>query len=562
MRLKVRGGKRLPRQGIERLLIRGTNWIGDVVMTLPAVGAIRKTWPRARISVLAKPWVAELYRLCPDVDEVVPFQEPGRHAGVAGKIRLAGELRDLEFDCAILLQNAIEAAILAKMAGIPLRAGYNSDGRGWLLTHSVRRTKEIRRVHQIDYYAEMVRALGCEPSGREVCLRPGREYDDLAERLFADFGISRNRPLIGIGPGAAYGPAKRWFPDRFAAVADRLKVEFEAQVILLGSEGDRKSATEVQKNATERLVDVAGQTDLREAIALISRCSLFLSNDSGLMHIAGALGVPTIAVFGSTNPLTTSPVGEKSVVIRHPVPCAPCLKPVCPTDFRCMELIGAEEVYETAKRLLQEGRQTQKNALQTAVFIDRDGTLNEEVAYLNRLDQVRLLPGAAGAIRRINESGMKAVVITNQSGVARGFFDETFVEKTHAYLRNILRVEGATIDAFYFCPHHPTEGKGIYLQACGCRKPAPGMLLKAAEELGIDLRRSYLIGDALTDIEAGHRAGVKGILVRTGCGEESVAALAADPEPGVGATSRPLYIAADLREAVAWIMEDREEKGR
>ena len=562
MRLKVRGGKRLPGQGIERLLIRGTNWIGDVVMTLPAVGAIRKTWPRARISVLAKPWVAELYRLCPDVDEVVPFQEPGRHAGIGGKIRLAGELRDLEFDCAILLQNAVEAAILAKMAGIPLRAGYNSDGRGWLLTHSVRRTKEIRRVHQIDYYAEMVRALGCEPPGREVCLRPGREYEDLGKRLFADFGISRNRPLIGIAPGAAYGPAKRWFPDRFAAVADRLKVEFEAQVILLGSEGDRKSAEEVQKNATERFVDVAGQTDLREAIALISRCSLFLSNDSGLMHIAGALGVPTIAVFGSTNPLTTSPVGEKSVVIRHPVPCAPCLKPVCPTDFRCMKLIGAEEVYEAAKRLLQEGRQTQKNGMQTAVFIDRDGTINEEAEYLNRLDQVRLFPGAAGAIRRINESGMKAVVITNQSGVARGFFDETFVEKTHAYLRDILCVEGATIDAFYFCPHHPTEGKGRYLQVCGCRKPAPGMLLKAAEELGIDLQRSYLIGDALTDIEAGHRAGVKGILVRTGCGEESVAALAADPESGVGATSRPFYIAADLREAVAWIMKDREEKGR
>ena len=153
-------------------------------------------------------------------------------------------------------------------------------------------------------------------------------------------------------------------------------------------------------------------------------------------------------------------------------------------------------------------------------------------------------------------------MITNQSGVARGFFDETFVEKTHAYFRDILRVEGANIDAFYFCPHHPTEGKGIYLQDCGCRKPAPGMLLKAADDLGIDLRHSYLIGDALTDIEAGNSAGVKGILVRTGCGEESVAALAADPEPGVGAASRPFYIAADLWEAVAWIMKDREGRER
>ncbi len=200
--------------------------------------------------------------------------------------------------------------------------------------------------------------------------------------------------------------------------------------------------------------------------------------------------------------------------------------------------------------------------MRMAVFLDRDGTINEEAAYLNRLEKLRLIPGAAEAIRRINESGLMAVVVTNQSGVARGLFDEAFVKKTNAYLQDILRAEGASIDAFYFCPHHPTEGRGIYLQTCRCRKPAPGMLLRAAEELRIDLRRSYLIGDALTDIEAGNSVGVKGILVRTGCGEESVAALAADPESGVGAISRPLYIAADLREAVAWIMDRREEKER
>jgi heptosyltransferase-2 len=354
MQLKVRGGKRLPGEGIKQVLIRGTNWIGDVVMTLPAVAAIRKTWPRARISVLAKPWVEEVYRLSPDVDDVIVFQEPGCHTGIGGKIRLAGELRGVGFDCAILLQNAVEAAIIARLAGIPLRAGYSSDGRGWMLTHSVRRTKEIRRIHQIEYYTEMVRALGCTPAGREVRLRPGRDYDDLAERLFTRFGIVESRPLIGIAPGAAYGPAKKWFPERFAAVADRLKDETGAQAILFGSGGDRESTAEVRKNARQPLIDIAGITDLKEAIALIARCSLFLSNDSGLMHVAGALGVPTIAVFGSTNPLTTSPVGEKSVVIHHPVPCAPCLKPICPTDFRCMDLIGVEEVTAAARKFLDD----------------------------------------------------------------------------------------------------------------------------------------------------------------------------------------------------------------
>jgi heptosyltransferase II len=354
MELQVRGGKSLPAEGIGRVLIRGTNWIGDVVMTLPAIAAVRRTWPRARISVLAKPWVAEVYRLCPDVDEIIPFHEPGRHAGIMGKWRLAADIRGWRFDCAILLQNAIEAGILARLASIPLRVGYNSDGRGALLTHSVRRTPEIRRVHQIDYYLAMVRAVGCLPAGRDVRLSPGADYAAIAQRLFAEYGREANRPLIGIAPGAAFGPAKKWFPERFAAVADRLIDDTGAQAILFGSAGDRESTAAVAQSARHPLIDVAGKTNLKEAMAVIARCNLFLSNDSGLMHVAGALGIPTIAIFGSTNPATTSPAGEKSIVIHHDVECAPCLKPVCPTDFRCMKMIGAEEVYVAARRLLED----------------------------------------------------------------------------------------------------------------------------------------------------------------------------------------------------------------
>lgn len=351
--LKVRGDKKLPEKGIERLLIRGTNWIGDVVMTLPAVAAIRARWPRARISVLAKPWVAEVYRLSNAIDEIIVFEEPGRHAGSTGKLRLAGELRNKDFHCAILLQNAIEAAIIARLAGIPLRAGYNSDGRGLLLTHAVRRTAEIRQARQSDYYLAMVEALGCRAVETEPVLHPGKDYKRLAATLFARFGIDEKSVIIGLSPGAAYGPAKRWFPDRFAAVADSLIEEYRAEVVVFGSGGDRPSAAEVQKNARHALIDVSGKTDLKEAIALISRCDIFISNDSGLMHVAGALGIPTVAIFGSTNPATTSPAGEKSVVIHHEVPCSPCLKPVCPTDFRCMKLIAVDEVLETARGLLE-----------------------------------------------------------------------------------------------------------------------------------------------------------------------------------------------------------------
>jgi heptosyltransferase-2 len=351
--MKVRISTRRSFTGAKNILIRGTNWIGDAVMTIPAVNAVRNTFPQARISILAKPWLAEVYRLCPSLDEIILFHDPGFHSGIAGKIKLGNELRKLKFDAAILLQNAIEAAIITWWAGIPIRAGYNSDGRGLLLTHSVQRTTAIRKVHQTKYYLEMVKALGCQSAEANVHLKPGKEYETLSETLFDEHGIGRDAFLIGIAPGAAYGPAKRWFPERFAAVADRLMNDFSAQALLFGSSADRKSTDAVQHNATHQLISLAGKTNLKETIALIARCNLFISNDSGLMHIAGALNIPTVAIFGSTNPITTSPAGDKSVVIYKEASCSPCLKETCPTDFRCMEVVTVEEVYETAKSLLK-----------------------------------------------------------------------------------------------------------------------------------------------------------------------------------------------------------------
>jgi len=178
-----------------------------------------------------------------------------------------------------------------------------------------------------------------------------------------------------------------------------------------------------------------------------------------------------------------------------------------------------------------------------AVFLDRDGTINEEVGYLDRLDKLRLLPGAGEAVRLINRSGMKVVVITNQSGIGRGLFDEVFVGAVHAEMSRMLGEAGAVIDGFYFCPHHPTEGIGGYRRSCSCRKPAPGLLLRAASELAIDLSRSYMIGDMAKDVEAGQRAGAKGILVRTGYGK--------DMEAG---SSAPDHIASDILDAVRWIL--------
>ena len=191
----------------------------------------------------------------------------------------------------------------------------------------------------------------------------------------------------------------------------------------------------------------------------------------------------------------------------------------------------------------------------TAVFLDRDGTINEEVGYLDSLDKFKVIPGAYEAIRLINESGMKAVVISNQAGVARGFFTEDFVKITHEHLQTELRQKGAFIDNFYYCPHHPTEGIAPYRQVCNCRKPASGMLLQAAHDFNIDLTRSYLVGDRFNDIEAGKKIGVRGILVKTGFGQS----LLQDDGPDEATPeNKPDFIAADILEAVRWILKDRE----
>jgi D,D-heptose 1,7-bisphosphate phosphatase len=197
-----------------------------------------------------------------------------------------------------------------------------------------------------------------------------------------------------------------------------------------------------------------------------------------------------------------------------------------------------------------------------AVFLDRDGTINDEVGYLDSLEKLKILPGAFEAIRLINASGMKAVVITNQSGVARGYFDEAFVENVHGRIQALLKEHNARIDGFYYCPHHPTEGTGAYRITCACRKPEAGLLMRAAQELGVDPARSYMVGDMPKDIEAAARAGAKGILVRTGHGAklgteplfctQTIGALSLIP-----ASAPPHYVAADLLDAVKWILKDR-----
>ena len=345
--------KSLNLSNIKRLLVRSTNWIGDAVMTTPAVRAIRKNFPDARISILTKSWVAPVFSNSPYVDNLLIYDEAGKHKGLAGKMQLAKDLKQYGFDAAILLQNAFEAALITFFAGIPCRIGYNTDVRGFLLTHSVSCTPQIKKMHQTGYYLGILQGIGLETDGLGLDLVVNKKYQKRATEILEKHGISRADRLVGINPSATFGPAKQWFPERYAALSDKIHEIFGARILLFGGPGDRELGRRISNMMKYPPVDLSEKTDLGEAIALISMCNLFITNDSGLMHVAAALDIPLIAIFGSTNPVTTGPKGLNSRIVRIPVECSPCLKPECPKGhLKCMDQIDVNMVFDVVKEIL------------------------------------------------------------------------------------------------------------------------------------------------------------------------------------------------------------------
>ena len=334
-----------------KILVRATNWVGDAVMSLPALRAIRERFPAAEISILAKPWVADLYRRESFCDRLIPYPAPG----LASKWRTARKLRASKFDCAILLQNAFEAAAIACVAGIPERIGYARDGRSALLTKAIAvpRPGEIP-LHQRFYYLELLRRAGIIdqlPSSDLIRLEGAPEARVTGIARFRE--LTLGDCVIGVSPGAAYGSAKQWLPERFADAANRVASELGAAVAIFGSKDERELCEAVAAAIHPQVKNFAGETTLAEFIDLAAACRVYLTNDSGAMHIASALGVPTVAVFGATDDVATGPTGPLARVIREKVECSPCLLRECPIDHRCMSRVNAARVAEAALDLLK-----------------------------------------------------------------------------------------------------------------------------------------------------------------------------------------------------------------
>jgi len=332
---------------ISKILVRPPNWIGDVVMSTPALGSLRAAFPTSEIVLAANPVVSELMSPHPFCDGVIVFDKKGPHGGIGGLWKFSRLLAGERFDLAILFQNAIEAAIVVRLAGIKMRGGYNTDGRGLLLTHAVRVTKEARRLHHIQYYLNMLSALGIAPAAQEPRLQCTEEEMCRAADIL---GAGR---WAAINPGAAYGSAKRWYPERFAQVADALASDFGYRVVLTGGPVEAGIGAEIVSRMQSKPLNMIGKTSLRQLMALLASVNLVITNDSGPMHVAAAFGRPVVAVFGPTDHTVTSPLCSRFALVRKETECAPCLKRKCPTDHRCMADISVNDVLSAIEGLLR-----------------------------------------------------------------------------------------------------------------------------------------------------------------------------------------------------------------
>ena len=348
------------RTNIKNVLVVAPNWLGDAVLALPAIAGLRELLPSSHITVLGLPHICELFKESPYADD--------RKIYSSTLLTTVSDIRKERFDLAILFPNSFRTALIVHLARIPLRCGYNRDGRGVMLNLPVRVTEETRNLDQVEYYRNIVSSIEVSQgndrkSRRESDLSSEQNRNEwlylskdelqYANETLHNFNIFPGSMIIGINPGAAYGSAKRWYPERFAKVSSALVNKYKANIIIFGSQQESGIASEIENLSGVPVINMAGKTTIRGLMSLIKQCSVFITNDSGPMHIAAALATPVVAIFGSTDPGKTGPMGDGNVVIRKNADCSPCFMRKCPTDLKCMDLITVDDVIAGVDKILR-----------------------------------------------------------------------------------------------------------------------------------------------------------------------------------------------------------------
>ena len=336
---------------IKKVLVVAPNWLGDAVLAMPAIAGVRGIFPASRITVLGLPHICELFKESPYADQRLIYSDT-----LLSTVR---DIKNEKFDLAILFPNSFRTAFMVYLARIPLRCGYSRDGRGFMLNMAIRVDARTKELSQTEYYMNIVNyVIPLKPplekggKGGFEWLHTSQEETQHANKILKNYNIPSGSLIIGINPGAAYGSAKRWYPERFARVSSALVTRYKATVIIFGSQQELGIAAEIEDLSGVPVINMAGKTNIRELMALIKQCTVFITNDSGPMHIAAALNVPVVAIFGSTDPEKTGPMGDGNIIIRKDADCSPCFKRKCPTDLRCMDMIKVEDVMDGVERIL------------------------------------------------------------------------------------------------------------------------------------------------------------------------------------------------------------------
>ncbi len=345
-------------ESIKRVVVRGTNWVGDSVMTVPALRALRRVLPHANITLAIRPGAAGIFSEADFIDDVLVYNRKNAFS-VVPQIR---EWRHRNFDLALLFQNAFEAALIPFVAGVPLRLGYATESRQALLTHPLELPDWRSSRHEVFYYLYLVTALEqmlfgsssiCEAApDASIAISEKRRAE--ASELLRAYGIRIEDSVVAICPGSVNSRAKRWPAEAYAALADRL-IESRRRVLLIGSRDEAEVSKDVMNRMRHEPVVLTGKTTLDQVTAVLATVDLIVTNDTGPAHIGAALDRPTIVLFGPTNPLTTRPFSPAAEILRHPPECAPCMLRDCPIDHRCMTAITVDEVFEHSHALLKRG---------------------------------------------------------------------------------------------------------------------------------------------------------------------------------------------------------------
>ena len=333
-----------------KILVRGTNWIGDAVMTIPALRELRCVFPDAQITLHTRSWAEGIFRDSDLLDAIIPFDESSSNFRTL--LEQSRLLRSKKFDLAVVFPNSYRSAAMVKLAGIPRRFGYAKEGRGMLLTDAIKIPDWKSSRHEVFYYLNLVseverRIVGTrrvESTKPGIGLTVAPERVELAKQMLMGHGLEPAKPTVALGPGSTNSMAKRWPIERFAELSDRIQKECGANIVLLGSKQESDVAGQLQAHAMLPVIDMTGKTDLGEASSILKACDAFVSNDMGLAHLAAAVGTQALVIFGPTDPTTTRPFAENARVIREAVECSPCMLRECPIDHRCMTRISVDQV--------------------------------------------------------------------------------------------------------------------------------------------------------------------------------------------------------------------------